>query len=288
MSEEQQYSFEATVENFEQFVLNNSTHVPVLVDFWAPWCGPCQNLMPLLVQLSEQYAGTFLLAKVNIDEQPALASQFAVRSVPTVKLFRHGKVVDEFMGALPESQLRAFLDKHVDKESDKQMPAILEAFANGEQEAALQQLRQLRELESENLELMLCESEFLRRMQRSPEALELLNGLPAKFATEAQVQAAKSRLQLDMAAQNAPDAETLLKQLADNPADHPSRLQLANRYSGEGKYEQALEQFMELLRRAPDFEDQAARKGMLMVFDLLGGQGELVSRYRRQMFTALH
>lgn len=282
------YSFDVTLENFQQYVLDNSQHVPVLVDFWAPWCGPCQSLMPMLTQLAERYAGGFLLAKVNIDEQQELATQFAVRSVPTVKLIRHGEVQDEFMGALPEREIVAFLDRHVERESDRQMPAILAAFAAGQQHQALQQLQSLRQQEPENLELILCESEFLQGMQRFEEALALLDGLPANLAMETGVITARSRLQLAMQAEAAPDEAELRTRLEKDPADHEARFQLANRLSGNGQYEDALQNLLELLRRAPDFQDGAARKGMLMIFDLLGGQGELVSRYRRQMFTAMH
>ncbi len=288
MSDAQQYSFDVTTETFSQYVLENSQHVPVLVDFWAPWCGPCQSLMPVLTALAEKYAGGFLLAKVNIDEQADLATQYGVRSVPTVKLFRHGEAVDEFLGALPESQIREFIDRHAERESDKQMPAILETFTGGEQQQALEQLQQLRQVEPDNLQLTLCESEFLLRMQRYDEARAVLKALPANQAMDPEVQAAKSRLELSAAAEQAPQADELLARLAQDPADHQARLQLANSYSGQGQYEQALEQYLELLRRAPNFEDGAARKGMLMVFDLLGGQGELVSRYRRKMFTSLY
>ena len=288
MSDTAQYSFDVSEENFSQYVLENSRQVPVLVDFWAPWCGPCQTLMPLLSALAQEYAGAFLLAKVNIDEQPALATQFGVRSVPTVKLIRHGEAVDEFLGALPESQIRAFIEQYVERESDRQMPAILEGFAAGQHEQALTQLQQLRQLEPDNLQLLLCESEFLTRLQRYDEAKALLDGLPANQAVDEEVMAAKSRLQLSMAAEGAPAEVELLKQLEADPNQHQARLQLAHRYSGEGRFDAALEQYLELLKRAPQFEDGAARKGMLMVFELLGGQGELVSRYRRQMFTALH
>ncbi|MFU8837289.1 MAG: thioredoxin [Thiohalomonadaceae bacterium] len=283
-----EYSFDVSVENFQQYVLDNSAHVPVLVDFWAPWCGPCQSLMPMLTKLAEQYAGGFLLAKVNIDEQPELAQQFGVRSVPTVKLVRHGKVADEFTGALPESQIRTFIDQYVERESDRQMPGILEAFASGQEQVALAQLQQLRSLEPDNLQLILCEVAFLQRMQDYPVAKALLSGLPANFATEPEVIQAKSRLQLAMEAQSAPGIDELLQRLRLDPNDHQARYLLASSYSREEQFEAALENFLELLRRAPDFQDGAARKGMLMVFDLLGGQGELVSIYRRKMFTALH
>ena len=282
------YIFDVTTETFEQYVINNSLHVPVLVDFWAPWCGPCKSLMPILTKLAEEYDGQFLLAKVNIDEQQELALQFGVRSVPTVKLFRHGQGVDEFSGALPESQLRAFIDQHVEKESDRRLPAIMAQFNAGEQEAALLQLRELRALEPANRQLVETELEMLLAMKQFSEAQTLLQSLPAEVQLEPSMQALHSTLQLQLAASEAPDSDELQRRLEQNPNDSEARYQLGVQLTTAGEYEAALQTFLELLRRDRNYGDEAARKGMLMVFDQLGADDELVSRYRRQMFTVLH
>ncbi len=113
------FIFSVTQEDFAQRVLENSRRVPVMVDFWADWCGPCHMLMPILTKLTQEYQGQFLLAKVNSDEQQALASQYGVRSLPTVKLFKSGDVVDEFMGVQQESTIRQLLERHIERESDK-------------------------------------------------------------------------------------------------------------------------------------------------------------------------
>ncbi|HEY9148338.1 MAG TPA: thioredoxin [Gammaproteobacteria bacterium] len=282
------YIFDVTTETFEQYVINNSLHVPVLVDFWAPWCGPCKSLMPILTKLAEEYDGQFLLAKVNIDEQQELALQFGVRSVPTVKLFRHGQGVDEFSGALPESQLRAFIDQHVEKESDRRLPAIMAQFNAGEQEAALLQLRELRTLEPANRQLVETELEMLLAMKQFSEAQTLLQSLPAELQLEPSIQALHSTLQLQLAASEAPESDELHRRLEQNPNDSEARYQLGVQLTTAGEYEAALQTFLELLRRDRNYGDEAARKGMLMVFDQLGADDELVSRYRRQMFTVLH
>lgn len=285
---EASYHFDVSAENFDQFVLENSRHVPVLVDFWAPWCGPCKSLMPMLTRFAEEYAGLFLLAKVNIDEQQELATRYNVRSVPTVKLFRNGEAVDEFMGAIPEQQIRQFLDPYIVRESDRQLPAIQAAFEAGDQDQALQQLQQLRDDEPDNMRLVLVQAEMLIRLQRLKDTTALIEALPANLEQDSQVQALKSRLRLMSAVQNAPDIETLRQRIETNPDDSEARYQLAMQLNASADYEGALAAFLELLKRDRDYADDGARKGMLMIFEQLGNEGDLVAHYRRQMAMALY
>ncbi len=282
-----EYIIDITADNFAS-VAERSMQLPVLVDFWASWCEPCKALLPILERLATEYQGRFLLAKVNIDEQQALASQFGVRSVPTVKMIRDGRVVDEFTGALPESQVRAFIDNHMEQPADRFLAAAEEAWSNGDAVQAETLLRQvMSELPDDHrAQLMLAELHAVTG--RTDEAAQLLATLPADVALSPQAEALRARLAFATAAADAAEIEVLQQTLAINPKDSKARHQLAARLVLAGDYEGALEQLLELVRRDRAYGDDAGRKGMLQLFELLGGSGELVNRYRRLMFTAMH
>ncbi|MEW6646236.1 MAG: thioredoxin [Pseudomonadota bacterium] len=282
-----EYIIDVTAENFTA-VVERSMQVPVLVDFWAAWCQPCKALLPIVEKLAAEYQGRFLLAKVNIDEQQALANQFGVRSVPTVKLIRDGRIADEFSGALPESQVRAFLDKHMEQPADKYLNAVQQAWESGDAAQAEAILRQVMQAMPEEKRAPLMLAELLAIGGNTDEASQLLTSLPADVALSPQAEALRARLTFAAAATGAPDIDTLQQMLTANPKDSQARHQLAARLVLAGDIEGALEQLLELLRRDRTWGDDAGRKGMLQIFDLLGGQGDLVNRYRRLMFTAMH
>ena len=147
------YIVEVTAENFQTVILEGSMQQPVLVDFWASWCQPCQALMPLLAKLADEYAGKFILAKINTEEQQAIAAQFQIRSIPAVKLVHQGKLVDEFTGALPEAEIRAFLDRHIQQEASADDNAIEQAYAllmRGQSDAAATLIQQSLDADPKN------------------------------------------------------------------------------------------------------------------------------------------
>ena len=139
---ESPFIIDLTLENFEQVVLRDSQQTPVLIDFWASWCQPCQILMPLLSKLAEEYQGKFILAKLNTEEQQEIAAQFGIRSIPTVKLFKDGAQVDEFAGALPENDIRTFLDKHIPRETNSVLAQAEHMMAMGNLQTHLNCSRQ--------------------------------------------------------------------------------------------------------------------------------------------------
>ena len=284
---EHEHIINVTIENFADLV-ERSRQTPVMFDFWASWCEPCKSLLPIVEKLAVDFSGQFLLAKVNIDEQPELAKQFAVRSVPTVKMVRSGEIVDEFTGALPESQVRAFIERHVETEADRVVVAAQQAYQNGRKAEAEAMLRQALQAEPQAYRLQLTLAEVYAAGGRTDEAEQILAALPAAVGAEPHAQALRARLAFAQTAAEAPDVATLEQALAVNPKESRARYQLAARHVLTGNYETALEQLLELLRRDRSFGDDAARKGMLQIFDMLGADDERVIQYRRRMFTAMH
>ncbi|KXX65783.1 thioredoxin [Marichromatium gracile] len=277
-----------TAENFQSVVIEGSYERPVLVDFWADWCAPCRMLMPLLTGLAERYDGRFLLAKVNTEEEQALAAQFGVRSLPTVRLYKDGQPVDEFMGALPEGEIREFLDRHIPRASSGLLDQARASIAEGALEQAAAQLEQARAEDPENNRIALLEVELRAARAGVTEAEAAIDRLPIELANDPEVNALRGRLRFAAALVDAADEATLRARLEADATDSEARYQLAARAVSQGDHATALELLLELMKRDRGYGEDAGRKGMLAVFDLLGGDGDLVARYRAKMMTALY
>ncbi|MEJ1297144.1 MAG: thioredoxin [Candidatus Sedimenticola sp. (ex Thyasira tokunagai)] len=282
------YIFEVTAENFEQVILQGSQSVPVLIDFWASWCQPCKSLMPILTSLAEAYQGKFILAKINTEEQQELATQFGIRSIPTVKLFKEGAEVDEFMGALPEAEIRAFLDRHIPRESDDLVIQADLLIQQGDTEGAKKLLDRAKSEDPENSRILTACARLQAILGNIDEAETLLAALPVDEQDIPEVAGLRARFTFDRTAQAAPTAETLKQRLEINSSDSEALYQLAAHRVMENAHEEAMELLLQLLCKDRSYGDDAARKGLLALFDLLGGSGELVNSYRKQMFNALH
>jgi putative thioredoxin len=277
-----------TAANFQSIVIEGSHERPVLVDFWADWCAPCRMLMPMLAKLAEQYGGRFLLAKVDTEAEPALAAQFGIRSLPTVQLFRHGQAVDQFMGALPEPQVREFLDRHIPRASDGLLQKAEVAMAGGDLAGARTLVDRARAEDPDNKRLPLIEVQLLATSGEIARALEAIDSLPLEFVNDPEVAALRGQLSFASAIESAPGEAELSARLDADPRDSESRYQLAAHRVLRGDYEGALAHLLELMKRDRAYGEDAGRKGMLAVFDLLGGGNDLVARYRAKMMNALY
>ncbi|GAB4353872.1 MAG: thioredoxin [Gammaproteobacteria bacterium] len=285
---EHPYIVEVTDQNFEQTVLAASHQTPVVVDFWAEWCGPCKQLFPILTKLVDEYAGKFIIGKVNIDEQSALAAEAGVRSVPMVLVFRKGVVTDQFLGLQPESVIREMIERNLFRESDQLVEQAREAYGKGDLDAALSLARQALDADPERYELRFECLDILLAAKAFEEAEALLRDLPRELRENPETEAQLSRIELEKIAEQAPPTETLLARLESDPENLETRHQLAARYAANNEYEAALEQLLTILRKNRAFGDDAGRRGMIAIFSRLGSDSPLVHRYRKQMFNALH
>jgi putative thioredoxin len=277
-----------TAQNFRQVVIEGSYERPVLVDFWADWCAPCRALMPVLAKLAEEYHGRLLVAKLNTEEEQALAAQMGIRSLPTVQLYRDGRPVDQFMGALPEAQVRAFLEPYLPRESDGLLEQIGDRLMVGDLAGAQAALDLARAKEPDNPRLFLVQVQIQAASGDTQGAEALLERVPLELAKDPEVLALRGQLRFANLAAGAPSEDELAARLAANPKDSEASFLLAARQAATGDFATALASLLALLKRDRAYGDDAARKTMLLIFDLLGGEDPLVTAYRGKMLSALY
>ncbi|GAB1411386.1 thioredoxin [Candidatus Desulfobacillus denitrificans] len=283
-----QHAIDVTETNFMQEVIEASRRVPVLVDFWAPWCGPCRSLGPILERLAAEYQGRFRLAKVNSDENQALAAQFGVRGIPNVKAVVDGQIVNEFTGALPESAVREFIDALLPSPAEPLRQEALAARARGEGDAARKLLLQAIHLDPRHEPARLDLIDVLLDAGDFAEAQRLLDEVAENAKDRGRIDSLAARLALARGAAGGADEAALRARLAADAADLAARLALANLLALKQDYRAALEELLEIVRRDRAFEDDIGRKTMLQIFSLLGGDSDLVRDYRGKLSTALN
>ncbi len=270
--------------DFEAAVINRSKQTPVVVDFWAPWCGPCRTLGPLLERLADEHHGELILARVNVDENPGLSAALNIQSIPMVLGFRDGQIVSEFVGALPEAGVREFLKKVLPSEADHLAVTghqLLKAGKTAEAEATFQRALQL---DARCERAQLGRATIFAARNESKEALELLDRIgPGPVRQDADRLAAEIRVRQA----GGGDENTLRAKIAANPRDLETRLLLGQVLAGAKKYEEALPELLEIIRRDRSFQEGAARKAMLDIFELLGPEHELTGRYRSELAKVL-
>ena len=273
---------------FPAQVLEVSATKPVLVDFWADWCGPCHMLAPTLEKLAHEYGSQVRIAKVDTEAEPALAGDFAIRSLPTLLLFRDAKVVDQLTGVQPESVIRDALDRYVESEADRIRASGREAIEQERYEEAARLLDEAQALDPEDRSVELDKAELWLNSGNLDAAGRALEGLPANLALENRAKTLRATLDFMQTRSEAPDARVLERHIAANPDDLTARHRLSAHLLLAGDHERALEQLLEIIIRDRHFGNDLGRRAMVASFELIDDQNELVGKYRRKMATVLH
>ncbi|GLQ95988.1 thioredoxin [Dyella mobilis] len=278
--------FDVTTENFESEVLQASLQTPVLVDFWATWCGPCKSLGPLLEKLANEYNGAFRLAKVDVDQHQELAGMFGIRSIPTVMLVKDGQILDGFAGALPEGQLREFLSRHMEPlQGDLDEAPDAEAPLESPEQTILR-LQQQIAADPDRGELKLDLAIALAQAGQASAAEAELNALPANLATDARAVRLRSQLDLIRSLEGKPSLDALQQRVHADPQDWEAHDLLGVRLLLGDDPAAGLEHWLLVLEKARDWSDGQAKKRLIAAFNTLD-DAELVGRYRRRMSSLL-
>lgn len=266
-----------TIQNFEAEVLQASVSQPVLLDIWAPWCGPCRTLGPMLEKLETQYEGRFVLAKLNSDEQPEIAGQlsqmFGVRSIPFCVMFKDGQPVDGFVGALPQAQIQQFLDKHVpsetELEAEEELDAAEQLAAEGDADAALDRLQQAVAIDPANDGARFDYVKLLIEAGRVADARMAYEPVASKAIVDTRIAALGQYLDAAERAPAARGADALAAALAANKRDFEARFELAQTHFAARRWTEAMDELLEILMRDKAWNDGQARKAYVAILELM-------------------
>ena len=284
------FSFDVTSADFDKLVVQASFEQPVLVDFWAEWCAPCKVMLPILEQIAEDYQGELLLAKVNCDVEQDIVGRIGIQTLPTVVLFKDGKVVDGFQEAQPESAIRAMLAPHVVMPEPEVEDPLVQAqalFAESRFADAEALLKSILTEDNSNAKALILYGRCLAERGELTEAQAVLDAVKSD-EHKAELAGAKAQLTFLRQAADLPDVADLKTRVAQNPQDDEAAYQLAIQQLSRQQYEGALDGLLKLFTRNRSYNDGITHKTLLQVFDLLGNDHPLVTTYRRKLFAALY
>jgi putative thioredoxin len=276
-----------TEQNFEQVALQRSNDIPVLVDFWAPWCAPCRELTPRLERLCSESAGQLLLVKVNVEDEPRLAQYFGVQTIPAVFLLRNGQIADHFAGVQPEPTLRAWVARFLPTAAERLAAEAL-ALESSDPSTAEMKYREALAESPKSDPVKLAFARFLVRQHRNAEARALIEELEQRGFLEPEAEAIRDELDLRAAAAESGGVSQCRAALASQPGDPGLMLNLADALGAAQQFEEALELCLDVVKATQGSEREHARSTMVKLFHLLGNEAELVRVYRRKLATALY
>ena len=278
-------------DQFIEEVVEKSKTTPVLVDFWAPWCGPCKQLTPILEKLVNSKNGKIILAKVNVDENQGIAAQLKIQSIPTVYGFVDGKPIDAFQGAQPESQIEKMIDKLIEATPGNEIPKLLEEaetfFKNQKFDEALNIYENLISLDPGNPKCISGMLRCLMQLNRYQDASEILGSLDEKTIEDQEIQKVKKLIENMSSSSEGKTIEELKLILSEEPKNHNIRFELAEKYFSQNHSKEAFQELLNIFDNDAKWNDEAAKKKLLEYFDLLGFNDPNVLEARKKLSSLM-